>query len=137
MSVVKEIIRSEADGSLSFGNFELAEKSKVADFAHGGDTYKVKTFSEITKLEKDEVFCYESVPGTSVFNFVENDDEVSFTVDCVADAQITLGLEENTIYRLFIDDEGMGTIDTGISGKLSFNINDNPGGSVEVRVVRV
>ena len=118
-------------------NFELAEKSKVADFAHGGDTYKVKTFSEITKLEKDEVFCYESVPGTSVFNFVENDDEVSFTVDCVADAQITLGLEENTIYRLFIDDEGMGTIDTGISGKLSFNINDKPGGSVEVRVVRV
>lgn len=115
----------------------LAEKSKVADFAHGGDTYKVKTFSEITKLEKDEVFCYESVPGTSVFNFVENDDEVSFTVDCVADAQITLGLEENTIYRLFIDDEGMGTIDTGISGKLSFNINDKPGGSVEVRVVRV
>ena len=31
MSVVKEIIRSEADGSLSFGNFELAEKSKVAE----------------------------------------------------------------------------------------------------------
>ena len=91
----------------------------------------------LQKLEKDEVFCYESVPGTSVFNFVENDDEVSFTVDCVADAQITLGLKENTIYRLFIDDEGMGTIDTGISGKLSFNINDKPGGSVEVRVVRV
>ena len=137
MSVVKEIIRSEADGSLSFGNFELTEKTKVADFAHGGDTYKVKTFNELTKLEKDDAFCYESVPGTSVFNFSESEDEVSFTVDCLSDAQITLGLAENTIYRLFIDDEGMGTIDTGISGKLSFTINDKPGGSVDVRVVRV
>ena len=29
MSVVKEIIRSEADGSLSFGNFELTEKVRL------------------------------------------------------------------------------------------------------------
>ena len=30
-----------------------------------GDLYKVKTFKEITKLERNGMFVYESVPGTS------------------------------------------------------------------------
>ena len=32
MRVVKELIRSEQDGSLSFGNYQLDTKSKVSDF---------------------------------------------------------------------------------------------------------
>lgn len=36
MAVVKELIRAEQDGSLSFGNYELGEKSKVSDFEHEG-----------------------------------------------------------------------------------------------------
>ena len=34
MPVVKELIRSEQDGSLSFGNYQLDTKSKVSDFEH-------------------------------------------------------------------------------------------------------
>ena len=49
MSVVSELIRTEADGTISFGNYELPAKSKKSDFEHDGDLYKVKTFKEITK----------------------------------------------------------------------------------------
>ena len=52
MAVADELIRVESNGKLSFGNFKLEEKSKVTDFIFNGDTYKVKTFKEITKLEK-------------------------------------------------------------------------------------
>ena len=50
MAVVKELIRTEENGSISFGNYELSQKSKVSDYPHQGDMYKVKTFQEITKL---------------------------------------------------------------------------------------
>ena len=53
MSVVKELIRTEADGGISFGDYELAAKAKKSDFEHRGDLYKVKTFKEITKLERN------------------------------------------------------------------------------------
>ena len=52
MAVVEELIRKEEDGTLSFGNFELDTKKKLSDFEFEGDLYKVKTFKEITKLEK-------------------------------------------------------------------------------------
>ena len=44
MAVVKELIREESDGSISFGNYTLAQKAKLEDFEHAGDLYKVKTF---------------------------------------------------------------------------------------------
>ena len=56
MSVINELIRTEANGTLSFGNYSLAAKSKVEDFEHEGDLYKVKTFKEITKLERNGMF---------------------------------------------------------------------------------
>lgn len=56
MAVVKELIREESDGSISFGNYTLAQKAKLEDFEHAGDLYKVKTFSTMTKLEKNGLF---------------------------------------------------------------------------------
>ena len=67
MAVVKELIRTEENGAISFGDYELAQKSKLSDYQHQGDMYKVKTFKEITKLERNGMFVYESVPGTAVF----------------------------------------------------------------------
>ena len=52
MTVVKELIRSELDGTLSFGDYTLDTKTKKDGFEFQGDIYKVKTFKEITKLEK-------------------------------------------------------------------------------------
>ena len=81
MAVVKELLRSEADGSISFGNHRLEKKEKVEDYEHAGDLLKVKTCREITKLEKNGLFLYESVPGTSVTGFSESENGVEFTVE--------------------------------------------------------
>ena len=62
MAVVEELIRMENNDTLSFGNYKLDSKSKIDNFAFGGDLYKVKTFKEITKLERNGMFVYESVP---------------------------------------------------------------------------
>ena len=80
MAVVKELLRSEADGTISFGDHTLEEKAKLDNFEHCGDLYKVKTFKTMTKLERNGMFVYESVPGTSVSHFVETADGVKFTV---------------------------------------------------------
>ena len=34
MSVISELIRTEADGGISFGNYELDTKSKLSDFEY-------------------------------------------------------------------------------------------------------
>mgnify|MGYP002706790690 CR=1 FL=1 len=68
MAVVQELIRTEDNGTISFGNYELNQKSKLSDYQYQGDMYKVKTYKEITKLERNGMFVYESVPGTSVFH---------------------------------------------------------------------
>ena len=78
MSVVSELIRVEADNTISFGNYELAEKTKRQDFEYAGDLYKVKTFKEITKLEKNGMFVYESVPGTAVKHMSVTDKGMAF-----------------------------------------------------------
>ena len=76
----------------------MPKKSKVSDFEHNGDLYKVKTHKEVTKLEKNGMFVYESVPGTTVTNF-KADDEISFEVEGFEDAQVTLELEAETEYK--------------------------------------
>ena len=56
MTAVTELIRTESDGSLSFGNHLLSTKAKKEDFENGGDLYKIKTYCEITKLERNGMF---------------------------------------------------------------------------------
>ena len=58
MAAVKELLRAEADGALGFGDYTLSSKTKLDGFEFQGDVYKVKTFSEITKLEKNGMFEY-------------------------------------------------------------------------------
>ena len=82
MSVIKELIRKESNGTLSFGNYEFDTKQKLSDFEFEGDLYKVKTFKEITKLEKNGLFVYESVPGTVVNDLKVTDRETTFSVEC-------------------------------------------------------
>ena len=93
MGVIKELIRKEENNTLSFGDYSLATKTKKSDFEFNGDLYKVKTFQEITKLEKNGMFVYESIPGTTVNQFAMNGSGVEFSVEGTEDTQITLGLE--------------------------------------------
>ena len=105
MTVVEELIRVENENGLSFGDYTLNAKKKVSDFEFHGDMYKVKTYRDITKLEKNELFVYESVPGTSVFDFEETDVRTEFEVEGFEDTQITLELEAEQEYEVFVDDE--------------------------------
>ncbi len=137
MAVVSELIRSGADGSLSFGDYSLAEKKKLDNFEHQGDLYKVKTFAEITKLEKNGMFVYESVPGTAVENFKATADAVDFTVEGPEDAQITLELEPEAVYDITVDGQDAGQMKTNLGGKLNLSVELDASTAAHVAVKRV
>ena len=136
MAVVEELLRSEPDGAISFGNHKLAQKAKVEDYEHAGDLLKVKTYHEITKLEKNGMFLYESVPGTSVLQFVERADGVEFIVEGDEDAQITIGLNDDTEYEVFVDGRSVGAMKTGLGGKLSLSVELEVAGEVPVKITQ-
>lgn len=136
MAVVDELLRTEEDGAISFGNHKLAAKAKVEDYEHGGDLYKVKTYKELTKLEKNGMFAYESEPGTSVNGFMETENGVAFTVEGDEDAQITVGLEEDTEYDVYLDDVSAGRMKTNLSGKLNISVELSNAGEVKVKITK-
>ncbi len=136
MPVIETLIRSEADGTISFGNYKLDTKSKLQDFEHAGDLYKIKTFYEITKLERNGSFVYESVPGTSVEHFSVNNDGVEFTVEGDKDAQITIQLEDDTEYEVYVDGAAVGGMKTNMSGQLVASVELNEGVASHVKVIR-
>ncbi len=137
MAVINELIRKEADGTLSFGNFELDAKKKLSDFEYEGDLYKIKTFKEITKLEKNGLFVYESVPGTVVTNMHMDENEICFNIEGWEDSSITLELEPEQEYKVFMDDTNLGKMKTNLGGKLVLSIELNPGQVASVKVEKL
>ena len=133
MAVVAELIKEE-NGALSFGNYELDSKTKLDGFDFKGDKYKIKTFNEITKLEKNGSFVYESVPGTAVHGFQASDTEVEFEVEGLEDSQITLELEAGQEYVTVIDGNSTGSVKTNLGGKLNLSVELNPGQSSTIRI---
>ncbi len=133
MAAVKELIRTEADGTISFGDFELAAKTKKSDFEFEGDLHKVKTFREITRLEKNEMFVYESEPGTAVTSLRETADGMSFSVEGPEDAQVTVQGEPETDYDLLINGEIRDTLRSTLGGTISFSVSLGEAERVEIR----
>lgn len=136
MAVVEELLRAENDRTISFGNHRLAAKAKLEDYEHGGNLYKVKTFKELTKLEKNGMFAYESEPGTSVNHFEETQDGLTFTVEGDEDAQITVGLEEDTVYTVYVNGVDVGEMKTNLSGKLNISVELSSVDKAEVKIVK-
>ena len=137
MAAVKELLRIEADGGLSFGDYTLDSKTKLDGFEYQGDLYKVKTFQEITKLEKNGMFVYESVPGTAVENLKVTENTIVFQVSGSKDAQFTLELEPEQEYTVYMDDVNVGKMTTNLSGKLSVSAELSETKAVCVKIVRV
>ena len=137
MSVVKELLRAENNGTISFGDFSLEKKAKLDDYEFDGDAYKIKTFCEITKLERNGLFVYESVPGTAVENFQVTEEGVAFLVTGKEHAQITLGLEADTNYEVYLENDRIGEMKTNLGGKLSVSVDLSDNADIAVRVVRV
>lgn len=134
MPVIEELIRTETDGSISFGNYKLEKKSKLENFEHNGDLYKVKTFYEITKLERNGMFVYESVPGTAVEHFTAEDWGVEFQVEGAKDVQITVQLEDDMDYEVFVDGVAVGGMKTNMSGKLNCSVELSEGVTAKVKI---
>ncbi|MCQ2491672.1 MAG: endosialidase [Lachnospiraceae bacterium] len=136
MAVVKDLITITENQTLSFGDYSLAAKTKKADFMYEGDIYKIKTFSEITKLEKNGMMVYESVPGTAVHNLKVTDDTIRFMVEAAEDVEITLGLEPDSEYKVYVDNTNLGKINTNLGGKLTISVEFNGATEAEVKIVR-
>ena len=134
MAAISELFRTEANGTLSFGDYTLGAKAKLDNYDFNGDKYKVKTFKEITKLERNGLFVYESVPGTAVTDFNQTENTVAFTVEGPEDAQITLELEEETEYEISIDGKSAGTMKTNLGGKLSMSVELEGADKVAIKV---
>ena len=122
MAVISELIRTEENGKLSFGDYTLAAKAKLDNFEHQGDLYKVKTCQEITKLERNGLFVYESVPGTAVEHLKATDTGMEFSVEGAEDAQVTVELEDEAEYDIVIDGADAGRMKTNLGGKLSLSV---------------
>ena len=136
MSVVNELLCAAPDGTINFGNHLLKNKAKKDDFEFGGNIWKVKTYKTLTRLEKNGMFVYESVPGTSVFNFRETGEGLSFSVAGDVDTQITLELAEDSEYAVYVADELIGKMTTNLSGKLSLSVELGGKEAVPVRISR-
>lgn len=134
MAIISELFRGEPNGSVSFGDYTLNQKTKKDNIDFGGDIYKIKTFFEITKLEKNGAFVYESVPGTAVENFAVKEDGITFTVEGYRDCEITVELEESTQYVISFDGEQHGLMETNRSGKLSMGLSLEEGKTVAVSI---
>ena len=137
MSVVDGLIRIEDNGTISFGNYLLDTKSKLDNVEHNGDIYKVKTFKEITKLERNGMFVYESVPGTTVHNLKVTDNGVEFKVEGAEDAQITLELEPESEYKVSVDEVATNGMRTNLGGKLVLSVELGEGKTASVKVEKV
>lgn len=121
------IIVTNDDGSLNFGDYTLQEKTKIEDYEYCGDSLKIKTFYEVTKLKKNGNLLYESAPGSVVTGYKLEENGVSFCVEGKEDIQITLGLKGDTQYTIKINGKTIDSMKSKVGGKLSFQVDLSDG----------
>jgi len=137
MAVISEIIRAEADNTLSFGNYAVVEKQKSNDFKFNGHTYKVKTHNELTRLERDDQMVLETVPGTAIHNFADSGEVLEFSAEGMGSTQLTFGLAPETEYNIFVDGELVGMAASSLSGKVSFGAELEPESLFHIKIEKV
>ncbi len=137
MANVKELIKTEDNGTLSFGDFSLDQKTKLSGFAYNDSVYKVKTFREITRLEKNGQVAYESVPGSAVHNYTETDRQICFDVEAPSDLQITVEVEPESEVKILINDINIGRMKSNLGGKVSFSVEMEPDEVTKVQVIKL
>ncbi len=124
MAGLETLIIADDNNAISFGNHKVQEKQKQAGFELAGDIYKVKTHNEITRLEKNGRLLFESVPGTTVKDLALNSEIMKFLVSGSAeDAQITVELEADQDYKVYINQIQLGKVTSNLAGKISFSVD--------------
>ena len=90
-------------------------------------------------LETDElkISVYKGVEIDEVAKPGEvTDEDVEFAVEGSRDAQITIQLENDTDYEVYVDGAAVGSMKTNMSGKLSVSLELEEGVSVQVKAVK-
>lgn len=121
MAAIQNGIILNEDKTLSFGNYELEEKLKIKDFNVEGNLYKIRTHNKVTRLSKNSKLLLETVPGATVHNLDISEKEIVFCIEGLGDTLVTLELEPNTVYSLYINDLNIDKIKTNLSGKINFS----------------
>ena len=83
------------------------------------------------------MFVYESVPGTTVTELLQEDGGMTFQVEGPEDAQITVELEEDTEYEISLNESSIGKMKTNLGGKLSFSVELENADRVSVKIVKL
>ena len=91
----------------------------------------------MTKLDKNGQLIFESVPGSAVSNFAATADGVAFEIESSSDVQVTLEVEPQQDYRVFIDNTNIGTIKANLAGKLTIGVELSKGTASSVRVQKI
>ena len=117
-----------------------AEIINAPEEAKNGDTVIIRshgiTKAEQEKLEKNGMFVYESVPGTTVRNLTESEVRMEFEVEGCGNTQITVELENEKEYTTFIDGINAGTVKTNLGGKMTISVELGNNGTSKVRIVQ-
>lgn len=122
MAVINEIICIEADGSLSFGNYEVVEKQKAENFKVGNDVYKVRTHKDVTRLSKNGSLVLETVPGATVHSLKVGERVTAFEIEGKGSTMVTLELDGESTYSIYVDDVNIDKVNTNMTGKISFSL---------------
>ena len=72
--------------------------------------------------------------GTAVNHFQAGDTSVQFSVEGEKDAQITIQLEDEREYEVYVDGVSVGGMKTNVSGKLVLSVELNPGKATAIRI---
>ncbi len=124
MGIIENGIVVNADNTLSFGNHLATSKVKIDEFKVSSDTYKLRTYNEVTRLTKNHTLVFESTPGVTVHNFDYSDKKVSFKIEGNNNAQITLELNPDSEYKILFNNKLVDEVKANaISGKLSFSVS--------------
>lgn len=128
MAIVQEGIILEKDNTLSFGDYKRADKLKVENFKVSDDIYKIRTHKEVTRLSKDGTLLLETVPGATVHNFDVKEKFITFSIEGIGGTQVTLELDPECQYSVYVEDVNLGKIKPNVSGKISFGmeLSENP-----------
>lgn len=123
MSVIEKGMITNEDGSISFGNYETTEKVKIDQYMVGEDEYKLRSYNQVTRLSKNNVLIFESVPGVTVHNFKFTKNNIEFSLEGNKDVQLTLELEPLTTYKIILNGKLVDEQEANaISGKINFSL---------------
>ncbi len=118
-----DVIKINEDQTLTFGNYEVIEKQKVADFEYKGETLAVKTHKDVTVLKSNDKLVIETVPGTVVENFNIEESDISFNITGYKQTIVTIEVEPEVEYNLYIDGVKSDILTSKPSGKVSISLD--------------